>query len=31
MKILILGGTAFTGPFITRALSRLGDEVRLYN
>ncbi len=31
MKILILGGTGFTGPFIVRALSELGHEVRLYH
>jgi nucleoside-diphosphate-sugar epimerase len=31
MKFLILGGTAFTGPYIVRTLSELGHEVRLYH
>lgn len=31
MKILIIGGTAFTGPYIVRTLSALGHEVYVYH
>ena len=31
MKVLIIGGTAFTGPYIVRGLLELGHEVTLFH